>query len=100
MLNKIESNIISLGISLILAGIIIIVAFIINTDRIECTSSEGNITIYYKKNNLRHYKIDESLNFDINNMYKEIDQIGLTSYLKDFSKWFEENKTNGKCTFH
>lgn len=99
MLNKIELNIFSLAIAFILASLIIIVIFLLNTNTLECHSPEGNLTIYYKKDKMRHYEIDKTLNFDIEKMNQEIDQKGIKTYVKELAKWYEENKKEGVCTF-
>lgn len=90
---------------MIIGGIVvfIVILFIVifgitsmTSKKLVCKSKEGNITLMYNDKTITGYTAS-GMSYDLNSQKKYAEQIGVDSYLKEFSKWFSTN-TTGKCT--
>lgn len=84
----------------IVVGIIILVLVIFSfvsmtSKKLVCKSNEGNITIMYNKDSITGYTA-KNITYDLDGQKSIAKQIGITEYLKEFTKWFETN-TTGTC---
>lgn len=89
----------------IIGGIIvgIIVLFVVifslissNSNKLICKSSEGNITIMYNDTTITGYTA-KGVSYDMDQQKTVVNQIGIKSYISQFTTWFETN-TTGSCS--
>lgn len=66
------------------------------SDKLVCKSSEGNITIMYNDSKINGYK-SNGITYDLDQQNTIANQIGIESYISEFTTWFETN-TSGSCT--
>lgn len=67
-----------------------------NRNKLVCNSEQGNLTIFYNNENLTKYEAD-NLTFDIDGQNKIVDEIGVRTWIEDFSLWFRMNMKDGIC---
>lgn len=90
-----------LGVILGLIFIIMVVAIVllsiasINSNKLVCTSKEGNITINYSATEVIGYT-SNGIKYDLDEQQEVSKRIGVARYLVDFTSWFESN-TSGTC---
>ncbi|MFI3260530.1 MAG: hypothetical protein R3Y13_02325 [bacterium] len=65
------------------------------TSSMNCVASDSNIKIYYEGNQIVDF-LAEKVIFDIDDENELVDQIGIETYLNNYSAWYEKN-FNGKC---
>ena len=68
-----------------------------SSEKLVCKSSQGNITIMYNEETISGYTA-AGLSYDLDGQKKYAEQIGVDSYLQEFSYWFKSN-TDGSCSF-
>ena len=66
------------------------------SSKLTCKSNEGNITIMYNDKTLTGYTAN-GISYDLDEQKKLAEQIGVDSYLEEFSTWFQNN-TTGSCS--
>ena len=80
----------------VIAGIAVIVGiYLMTLPKYTCKSSEGNLTIRYKGDNIVSY-IATDIDFDSDKAKEIAKEYGMDTYLKYLKMWFEE-KTDGTC---
>ncbi len=94
-----------LKIVLIVVGVVVLLGIIIfcliifgvmgSSNKLVCTSPEGNITIMYNDTHLTGYTT-KGMTYDYDGQKAYADEIGLESYLSEFENWFKTN-TTGSC---
>lgn len=85
---------ITLGIIVLM--IIAFSTFSATSKKLVCKSNEGNITIMYNNKTITGYK-SKGITYDFSGQQKYANQIGVDSYLEEFSTWFKNN-TTGSCS--
>ena len=80
---------------LILLIILLVTIFSSTSEKLVCTSPEGNITIMYNDRTLIGYTT-RGIEFDLDEQQGVAARIGISQYLSDFSAWFRDN-TSGSC---
>lgn len=85
----------------IVVGIIVLLVVVfslvsLNSNKLICKSSEGNITIMYDDSTINGYTAS-GISYDLDQQKIVSDQIGIDSYISQFSTWFE-TKTTGSCS--
>lgn len=85
----------------IVVGIIILIVVIFllvsaNSNKLICKSSEGNITIMYNDSTITGYTAN-GISYDMDQQKIVANQIGIKSYISQFTTWFERN-TTGSCS--
>lgn len=83
-------------VAFILLIVIIISIVSINSNKLVCKSSQGNITIMYNDSTISGY-VTTGMNYDMAQQKAIANQIGINEYISEFKTWFESN-TNGTCT--
>lgn len=85
--------------SIFLSFVVLLVALFIigyvSLDKLECKSSEGNITIMYSEDEIVAYTAN-GINYDLDKQKKVAENIGVDAYMEEFSIWFSTN-TTGTC---
>lgn len=82
-----------LGIILLVVIIFIIVSA--TSKKLECASSQGNITIMYDEKTIKGY-LASGMSYDLDTQKTYATQIGIEDYLDEFTDWFEVS-TDGTC---
>lgn len=82
-------------VALVIAGIILFKIVDITSDKLVCTSDEGNITIMYNDKALTGYKA-KNISYDFDGQNDIAKEIGVEEYLEQFKVWFSTN-TTGTC---
>jgi hypothetical protein len=85
----------------IFVGIIVLAVVIIsivsaNSNKLVCKSNEGNITIMYNDNKITGYTAT-GISYDLEQQQTYAEQVGIQSYIDEFSTWFQTN-TTGSCS--
>lgn len=80
---------------IIVLSIGILVYTSVTSKRLVCTSSNGNITIMYKKNRISGY-VAKGIIYNLEEQNEYAKQVGIDTYLAEFTKLFE-TKFNGIC---
>lgn len=83
-------------VGLIILGGIIFFTIYVKSDKIICSSSNGNITILYNEDELSGFTTSGNLTFDFDTQNAYAKTIGTDSYIEEFKTWFSEN-TDGTC---
>ena len=83
---------------MIVVGIIIFAVVSLTSKKLVCKSSQGNITIMYKKDKLTGYKLNGYLTYDLDTAKQYVQQNGIDKYLDAFKSYFEVN-LNGTCEY-
>ena len=87
-------------ISVLLLSIALIVFIILSvynsSNKFECKSDKGSITILYKNDKIVGYTA-VGYSYDLDEQKEVAEKIGLDSYFEEFNKWFVEHSTNGNC---
>ena len=65
------------------------------TNKLECTSKEGNITINYSDSEIIGYT-SSGITYDLDGQKEIAKKVGVPEYLEQFNEWFEKN-TTGTC---
>ena len=79
----------------VIAGVALFL-FVFNTsDKLVCTSKEGDITLMYKGEELKGYTA-KNITYDTDVAKNSIKLVGMEEYLRQFKIWFEAN-TSGTC---
>ena len=86
----------SILLGIIVLGIIIFSVISSTSSKLTCKSNEGNITIMYNDKTLTGYTAN-GISYDLDEQKKLAEQIGVDSYLEEFSTLFQ-NKTTGTCS--
>ncbi len=86
----------SILLGIIVLGIIIFSVISSTSSKLTCKSNEGNITIMYNDKTLTGYTAN-GISYDLDEQKKLAEQIGVDSYLEEFSTWFQNN-TTGSCS--
>lgn len=81
---------------MIALAIIIFFVISVTSSKLVCKSDEGNITIMYNKKTLTGYKAN-GISYNLDEQKEVAEQIGVDSYLDEFSTWFQNN-TTGTCS--
>lgn len=85
--------------SIFLSFVVLFVALFIigyvSLDKLECKSSEGNITIMYSEDEIVAYTAN-GIKYDLDKQKKVAENIGVDAYMEEFSIWFNTN-TTGTC---
>lgn len=68
----------------------------LNSNKLICKSSEGNITIMYNDSTITGYTAN-GISYDMDQQKKVANQVGINSYISQFTTWFETN-TTGSCS--
>lgn len=86
------------GIFLGIIALVIIIFSIISatSSKLICKSDEGNITIMYNDKTITGYKAN-GISYNLDEQKGVAEQIGVDSYLDEFSTWFQNN-TTGTCS--
>lgn len=79
---------------LVLAGAIIGVVSL-TSEKMQCKSSVGNITIMYNDDEITGYAAS-GMTYDLDQQKSVAERIGVKAYLDEFEEWFEEN-AGGTC---
>jgi hypothetical protein len=79
---------------ILLVAIISIVSS--NSNKLVCKSNEGNITIMYDDSTINGY-VATGITYDFDQQKEVANQLGIDSYISQFTTWFETN-TTGTCT--
>lgn len=66
-----------------------------NDTKLVCDADEGNITLYYDEDSVNGYSAN-GFNYDMEEQNEYVTNIGMESYILEFTAWFEEN-TTGTC---
>ncbi len=83
-------------VSIIILSIIIFSLVSSTSDKLVCKSDEGNITIMYNESTIVGYTAN-GISYDLNQQKRIANQIGIDSYISQFTIWFETN-TTGTCS--
>lgn len=83
-------------VSIIILSIIVFSLVSSTSDKLVCKSDEGNITIMYNDNIIVGYTAS-NISYDLNRQKSIANQIGIDSYIAQFTIWFETN-TTGTCS--
>lgn len=67
-----------------------------SSNKLECKSNEGNITIMYNEEQILGY-VSSDMTYDLDQQKEYAKQVGVDAYLEEFTDWFEKN-TTGTCT--
>lgn len=81
-----------------LIGIVIWGVIISRTRRLECTSSEGDITVMYDDHGVTGYSASTTFDFDLGHQQSYAEHVGIEAYLTEFEEWFLNNTGDGVCT--
>jgi hypothetical protein len=87
-----------IAVGIIVLFIVIFLTFSAISNKMICTSNEGNIKIMYNKNGLTGYKAS-GMTYQFDEQKEYAKQIGIDEYLKEFNTWFTTN-TSGSCTIN
>lgn len=82
-------------VSIIILGIIIFGIVSATSKKLVCTSNEGNITIMYNNKSITGYTAN-GIVYNLDEQKEYAKQVGIESYLDEFSAWFKTN-TTGSC---
>lgn len=66
------------------------------SNKLVCKSDEGNITIMYNDSKITGY-MATGIGYDMDEQKEIANQIGIQSYISQFTTWFETN-TTGTCS--
>lgn len=66
-----------------------------SSNKLICTSPEGNITIMYNEDEIVGYTASK-MTYDLDEQKEYAKQVGVEAYLDEFNEWFENN-TSGIC---
>lgn len=89
---------------MILGGIVVVlvVGFILvftitslTSKKLICESQEGDITIMYNDEEITGYT-SSNISYDLDGQKEYANQVGIDTYLDEFSNWFSNN-TTGTC---
>ena len=97
--NPIIIIVIVIGVFIALAAFFVGSIFLVISDssnKLECTSPEGNITIMYNEEEILGYTATK-MTYDLDQQKEYAKQVGVEAYLEEFNDWFEKN-TTGTCT--
>lgn len=83
-------------VGIFILAIIIISIVSANSNKLVCKSKEGNITIMYNDSEITGYTAS-GMSYDLDQQKSYAKQVGVQSYLDEFSTWFESN-TTGSCS--
>lgn len=86
----------SIVLGFIVLGVVIFSVISSTSNKLICKSNEGNITIMYTDKTLTGYKA-VGISYNLDEQKKLAEQIGVDSYLDEFSTWFQNN-TTGTCS--
>lgn len=81
---------------IILFFVIMFVFTSLTSKKLECKSSEGNITIMYSDKTITGYTA-VGMTYDMDAQKVVAEQMGIDAYITEFSTWFSNN-TSGSCT--
>ncbi len=84
---------------MLVVGLAIYIYTSATSEKLVCTSSQGDITIMYKKDKITGSKTKtktKRFTYDLDGQNAYAQQIGIDAYLEEFTSWFEEN-TDGTC---
>lgn len=86
------------GIVVFLVVLIIAIFSLVSasSNKLVCTSNQGDITIMYDDSKIVGYTVKKA-RYDMDQQQKIAEQIGIDNYISQFKTWFETN-TTGKCT--
>lgn len=88
-----------IGAIVVVIIIIFVVLFVftsLTSKKLECKSSEGNITIMYNDKTITGYTAN-GITYDMDGQQVVAEQMGIDAYINEFSTWFGNN-TSGTCT--
>lgn len=93
--------IVGIVIAVIFGGLVLFTCsiFLVVSDasnKLECKSEEGNITIMYNEEDILGYTASK-MSYDLEQQKDYAKQVGIEAYLDEFNTWFEKN-TSGTCT--
>lgn len=86
------------GVVIFVLAVVIISIVSANSNKLVCKSNEGNITIMYNDNEITGYA-GNGMSYDLDQQKIYAKQIGIQSYLNEFSNWFQNN-TTGSCSIN
>lgn len=69
-----------------------------SSNKLECKSDIGNITILYNEEEIVGYNA-VNISYDLDKQKEHAKNIGINAYLDEFYEWFTSN-TNGNCTIN
>lgn len=84
-----------LGLIFIIMVVVLLSIASINSNKLVCTSKEGNITINYSATEVIGYT-SNGIKYDLDEQQEVSKRIGVARYVVDFTSWFESN-TSGTC---
>lgn len=97
-----KNNLVKISGIAILVFVVIIVLFVIiffgvlgSSNKLVCTSEEGNITIMYNDSEITGYTA-VGVKYDLDGQKEYAKQIGVDAYIAEFENWFVTN-TSGSC---
>ena len=67
-----------------------------SSNKLECTSPDGSITLMYNDEQLLGYTTS-GMSYDLDQQKEYAEKVGIEAYLDEFNDWFEKN-TSGTCT--
>lgn len=79
----------------IILAVFIIYKISVNSNKMTCKSSIGNITIMFNDKTLTGYYA-KGLEYDLDGQKNIANRIGVGEYLNQFEEWFKSN-TGGSC---
>ena len=82
-------------VSITILGIIIFAVVSATSKKLVCKSNEGNITIMYNNKTITGYTAN-GIEYDLEGQKKYANQVGIDTYINEFSTWFDNN-TTGTC---
>lgn len=83
----------------VFVGVLLFILFTFvssSSNKLVCESKEGNITLMYNDDKIVGYSA-KNITYDLDQQQDYSKEVGIDSYLDEFSTWFESN-TSGTCT--
>lgn len=75
-------------------GIVMLDSF--HTQKLECESSSGRITITHDSNSITGYTATANIDYDLDGQNEYAHRVGMSTYLAEFQNWFVFH-TDGVC---
>lgn len=84
-------------VSIIVLVVVIFVVISSTSKKLVCKSAEGNITLMYNNSTITGYTA-KNISYDMSAQKEIAKQVGIDSYMKEFTEWFQNN-TTGTCEY-
>ena len=82
-------------VAIVLIGVLFFVLVFKDTKKLECKSSQGNITLRYNDKKVVGYTA-KNFTYELDAQNKIASQVGIDAYIEQFKLWFANN-TDGTC---